>query len=96
MADASYLDDDGSSQMVVIDNGPESTQALWVRVGPVYHGTEIQDKPGVWIEYQPRHMESKLEGPVLISVDTWIELATAVNERIAKFDKDNYNVTDVH
>ena len=83
-----HLEDDGSPQLIAVDDLTSS--AMWIRVGPIYDGDTIRDQPGVWIEYQDRYINSDLRGPVLLSIEVWNELDKAVKSRIAKFDKEAY------
>ena len=55
--------------MLTVDDS--EGQRLWVRVGPVFNGSKIHKQYGLWINYQPKSMESALQGPVLISPSTW-------------------------
>lgn len=81
-----YLDDDGGPQIVVAEDADSHgrRQALWVRVGPVFHGSEQDKDPAVWVEYQPEYMKSELVGCVLIDVPTWRALNAAVEERLTE------------
>jgi len=83
----STLEDEGTVQIIV----DCADQSLWIRVGPIFRAhNEIDDEPGIWVEYQTRHMDSDLLGPVLITAKNWDELDKIVRERIAKFDKTKY------
>jgi hypothetical protein len=89
MSDPYVIDDGGTAEVVAVeapttDGSPP--QALWVRVGPVYDGAagEERREPGVWIQYQERHMAGPLFGPVLLTPAAWRALATAVEERLQR------------
>ncbi len=79
-----HLDDDGMSEVQAIE-AADSTghrQSLHVRVGPVFHGNEPQDEPGVWIELQEEHNKSLPQGPILLTPEIWNRLIMAVNDRL--------------
>jgi hypothetical protein len=84
----SWLEDDGMSPEVTViedadgSDGREHRQALCVRVGPVYHGNNRDDQPGIWVEYQPEYLRSAVQGPVLMDVATWKALDKAVRARL--------------
>lgn len=77
----SHLDDDGGPEVVAVESG-DTPQALWVRVGPVFHEDEKDEEPGIWICYQNKHMSSNLLGPILLTPETWRTLDRAVRERL--------------
>jgi hypothetical protein len=78
--DWSRLEDDGS-QAIVIDN---ENQALWVRTGLVFEDNVPAEELGVWIEYQHEYMASSLQGPVLLTLDTWNKLDEIVRSAFKK------------
>lgn len=77
------LDDDGGSCVIAIEAG-DSAQSLWVRVGPIYDGATPRPEPGVWVEYQQRHMASPLLGPILLTPAAWRQLNRAVETRLRR------------
>jgi hypothetical protein len=77
-----HLVDDLSSQLIVVeadDSTGEKPQALWVRVGLVFDGSEER----IWVNYQEHYMAGPLAGPVLITPDVWAELVAAVDELLS-------------
>lgn len=87
----SWLEDDGlSPEVTAVENAGSNggdRQALTVRVGPVYHGSERRAEPGIWIEYIPDYLHSRPQGPVLIDVQTWIALDRAVRTRLRRWPR---------
>lgn len=84
MNDVCYLDDDGRSPEVQAVEAGDDPQSLAVRVGPVFYEHGMGDEPGVWIEYQERHMRGPLTGPVLLTPKVWRELNRAVERRLRR------------
>ena len=79
-----YLDDDGFGPEVHAVEAGDDPQALCVRVGPVFYEDGMAEEPGVWIEYQERHMRGPLTGPVLLTPDVWRQLNRAVERRLRR------------
>lgn len=71
--------DSGSDDLMhfVIDS---EEQALWIRVGPVF-GNGVRETNGIWISYQESIRNSPLQGPFLMSVETWRELNRIIEDR---------------
>lgn len=80
----SHIVDDGGPMIVAVEEADEP-QALWVRVGPVYDNNAKRDAPGVWVEYQESYMNSRPQGPLLYTPQTWLELAAAVEDRLMPY-----------
>jgi DUF1009 family protein len=88
---------DPTDCFLIVDEGAEivaveaaqiwGRQSLWVRVGMVYDEGEIRDEPGVWIQYQERHMDSRMEGPVLLTPEVWRALAVEVEGRLVEWEE---------
>jgi hypothetical protein len=90
--DDCFLEDDGflSADVIAAEGqGPEDVtrQALWVRVGHVFHGSQPQDEAGVWVHYQERYMGSPLAGPVLLTPAVWRQLAQAIEDRLSEWEE---------
>lgn len=80
------LDDDGGPVVMAIE-APDSSghkQSLWIRVGPVFYSGKQAKEPGVWVEYQPEHLRSSTEGPILLTPAVWRQLNAAVEWRLRK------------
>lgn len=77
------LTNDGS--MMTVDESED--QRLWIRVGMVFHGNKVQRQPGIWISYQEKALESKLQGPVLISPSIWRRVNRAVEQHLEGWGK---------
>jgi hypothetical protein len=75
------FEDDGT--MITVDESED--QRLWIRVGPVFHGSKMHKQPGIWIEYQEKSMQSNLRGPVLLSPSVWRRLNKAVERKITEW-----------
>lgn len=77
---------DGGSYAIAVEalgsSGHE--QALWVRAGQVWDGSDLRSEPGVWVEYQPDYMKTSLEGPVLLTPGVWKRLVRETNAKIRK------------
>lgn len=80
----SRTEDDGTV-IYAVELTPDGKdgQSLTVRAGPVYLDGQADD-PGIWIEYQSEHRNSPAEGPVLLSVESWRELVSAVERQVAE------------
>lgn len=78
-----YLDDDQGPEVHAVEAG-EDPQALCVRVGPVFYEHGQGKEPGVWVEYQARHMRGPLTGPVLLTPKVWRELNRSVERRLRR------------
>jgi hypothetical protein len=76
--------DDGGPTVVIIESAPEGVNrgALYVRVGPVFHGNIPQGIPGVWVNYQKGYLKTPLESDILFSVDAWRRMVREVEERL--------------
>lgn len=85
-----YLLDDGFMSKVV----ESAEQAFWIRVGPVFTEQGIAEKPGIWVEYQEKYMNSPLRNTMLLSPEVWDALDKKVRQAIAEFQKDAYQATE--
>lgn len=82
-----YLDSDEEDifgEHLVVES---ENQGLRVRVGSVFRGNEGSDNLGIWINYQEKHMESELEGPLLLSPETWRALNRLVEAALLEEEK---------
>lgn len=81
----SRTEDDGTVvyAVEVLEDGTDG-QSVSVRAGAVYHAGGQDNDPGIWIEYQSQHRNSNVEGPVLLSIESWRELVTAVEQQLER------------
>lgn len=81
----SRTEDDGTVVYAVeiLEDGTDG-QSVNVQAGVVYHTDGQADDPGIWIEYQSQHRNSDTKGPVLLSVESWRELVTAVEQQLER------------
>jgi len=84
VSDARFVDE--LTMAFVIEAGDEP-QSLWVRVGAVYGPDGERDEPGVWVEYQEKHMASRMQGPVLLTPAVWRQLAEHVEAWLQQWEK---------
>lgn len=84
MSEDCFLDNDGGSevQAVAAADSAGRRQSLHVRVGPVFHGSVPSPEPGIWIDFQPEHLNSLPLGSVLLTPAVWRKLNEAVEERL--------------
>jgi len=74
--------EDDLSTCTVIDGDEKDkyeSQSLTFRVGPVF-GHPSMDK-GLWIEYQEKHMNSPVVGPVLMSKEDWESVRSFIDKK---------------
>lgn len=82
------LEDDGFGPEVTVIEAAGSDghrQALCVRIGPVFSGSDEESAPGIWVEYQPKYQASAVLGPVLLTAATWNDLDRAVKRRLRRW-----------
>lgn len=65
-----YWEDDG----FVFETIDSEGQKLEFRIGMVFHGDEVADEDGIWIEYQEHFQQSESVGPILLSPRTFEKL----------------------
>lgn len=78
-----YIEDEEGSMMVVVDS---EDQALWFRVGPVYTDGKLDPVQGVWIQYQEKYEGGSLQGPILLSPETFEKMYEHFKKVTTKLD----------